>query len=172
MSRAEVVSNSRCALALGRYLLLILACLALLGLAATLARAQGTVGGTNVTVTFANGLAGAFEGVSGLPAPANPSAASNPFNMPSMARMGNALLSQGSFPAGPEFWAWYNQIQMNAVMRSSVRISCTDQSGNNATWVLQNAYPIRIQADSPSSGADSVQVQALDICFENAAVQP
>ncbi|MFH2127564.1 MAG: phage tail protein [Pseudomonadota bacterium] len=172
MSRADVVLNPRRALALGRHLLLLLACLALLGLAAPLAGAQGTVGGTNVTVTFANGLVGTFEGVSGLPAPSNPSAASNPLGMPSMARMGNALLNQGSFSAGPEFWAWYNQIQMNAVMRSSVQISCTDQSGNNATWVLQNAYPTIIQANPPSSGGDSVQVQALDICFESAAVQP
>jgi len=152
--------------------LMILACLLGLGLSGPPATAQGTVGGTNVTVSFANGLVGTFEGVSGLPAPANPSAASSPFNMPSIAKMGNALLSQGSFSAGPEFWAWYKQIQMNTVMRSSVRIACTDQSGNNANWVLQNAYPARIQVNSPNSGGDSVQVQVLEICFENAAVQP
>ena len=168
---SEKVYNTKPAMALGRYLLLALACLAVLGLAAPLAGAQGMVGGTNVTITFANGLVGSFEGVSGLPGPADPSAASNPFNMPSIAKMGNAVLSQGSFPASQAFWAWHAQIEMNTVMRSSVQIVFTDQSGNNLTCVLQNAYPTKIQASALNSGGDSVQVQELEISFESVTAQ-
>ena len=171
MSRTKVVYNPKRALALGRKVFLVLACLAVLVLIAPLAGAQVTSTGTNVTVNFANGLQATFAQVTWINGPTDASGPLSPFHMPSIAKMGNAILSQGSFSPSPNFWEWYDAIQMNTTPRSTISFSFTNQSGNNVTWVLNNAYPARIAGVPAGSQDGAIPVQALEICFENVAVQ-
>lgn len=145
-------------------LLPILACLALLAPAAS-AWAQEACGGTNVTVTFPGNLTGSFAGVSLSTCPGGPGGYRSPLRMPPLARLGNALLSQGSFPAGQAFWQFNEAIRMNTIARGQVTVACTDGAGNSVTWVLLNACPTRISGVAPGGGA--VRVDQLEITFEN-----
>lgn len=151
--------------------LLILGCLALLGSAAPPAGAQTTSSGSNVTITFPGNVVGNFAGVTWLNGPYGGSGPSAPFQMPNIAKMGSAVLAQGSFAGNPAFWDFYSAITMNTVARSTVTVSFTDQSGNNVTWVLNNAWPSKIQAVGPRSGDGVVQVGQLAVSFDSLMVQ-
>ncbi len=149
--------------------LLLLACLALLA-PATLARAQGAYGGTNVTITFPGNLVGSFAGISLSTGPGGPGGFSSSFQMPPVARMGNATLSQGSFPASQAFWQFQNNIAMNTIARGQVAVAFTDNAGNNVTWVLHNACPVRISGAGPSGGG-TVTVNQMEVSFESVTDQ-
>ena len=129
--------------------LLLLACLALLA-PATLARAQGAYGGANVTITFPGNLVGSFAGISLSTGPGGPGGFSSSFQMPPVARMGNATLSQGSFPASQAFWQFQNNIAMNTIAAArwpwpSPTTRATTSPGCSTTPV-PSEYPGRGQA--------------------------
>lgn len=91
--------------------------------------------------------------------------------MPGLAKVGNVTLKKGIFVKDNKFWAWYSQIKMNLIKRSTVVIKLCDEGGNpTMTWTLNNAWPCKIQGTDLKADGNEVAVETLEVAYETLVV--
>ena len=115
-----------------------------------------------------------FQEVSGLDSEAKPieyrhgnSPVFYPIKMPGLGRVGNVTMRKGIFVGDAKFWAWYNEIKMNAGKRRTVVVDLLDDAGSpRMVWTLHNAFPTRIAEADLEAGGNDVAIESLDLVYE------
>ncbi len=132
----------------------------------------------SVAVRFGDGNAAKFQEVSGSDREGlrveyrhGNSPVFYPIKMPGLGKVGNVTMRKGIFVGDAKFWAWYNEIKMNASKRGIVVIDLLDESGTpTMVWTLNNAFPTRI-ADADRKAEDNdVVIESLELAYETIAL--
>ena len=87
--------------------------------------------------------------------------------MPGLVKTAAVTLKKGIFVNDNKFWAWYQQIKLNTIKRTTVTISLLGQEGSaTMVWTLSNAFPTKITgADMKSDGAE-VAIETIVLAHE------
>lgn len=120
------------------------------------------------------GMVSAFQEVSGLDTEAQPieyRAGNSPvfstIKMPGLIKSSNVTLKKGIFKSDNKFYAWYSQIKMNTIARTSVTINLLDEGGAPVmSWKLKNAWPTKITGTDLKSDSNEVAVEAIELAHE------
>jgi phage tail-like protein len=119
-----------------------------------------------------------FQEVSGLDSEAKPiefrhgnSPIFAPIKMPGLGKVGNVTLRKGIFVGDAKFWAWYNEIKMNASKRRTVVINLLDETGTpKMAWTLNNAFPTKITGTDLKADGNDVAIESLELAYETIEV--
>lgn len=127
-----------------------------------------------IAVQFGDGNAAKFQEVSGSDSEGlrvdyrhGNSPSFFPIKMPGLGKVGNVTMRKGIFVGDTKFWAWYNEIKMNASKRRTVVIDLLDDTGSpTMVWTLNKAFPTKIaEADLKAEGND-VAIESLELVYE------
>ncbi|MFO7826480.1 MAG: phage tail protein [Cyclobacterium sp.] len=129
-------------------------------------------------VDFGTGAAVPFQEVSGLdtePQRLEYRHGNNPvfstIKMPEMNTYARVTLKKGIIMSDHLFWDWFKKIKMNTIKQQTVTIKLRDGEGRpTMTWILNNAFPIKISTSDFKSDADEIAVEAIEISFEELAI--
>ena len=127
-----------------------------------------------VLVQFGDGNAAKFQEISGSDSEGlrvdyrhGNSPVFYPIKMPGLGRVGNVTMRKGIFVGDAKFWAWYNEIKMNAGKRRTVVVDLLDDAGSpRMVWTLHNAFPTRIAEADLEAGGNDVAIESLDFVYE------
>ncbi len=94
-----------------------------------------------------------------------------PVKMPGLAKVGNATLRKGIFPAQQALWNWFDQIKMNTIARTTVVVSLLDETGApTMVWTLNNAFPTKITSTDLKSDGNEVAVESIELAYETLVI--
>ncbi|MDT0554649.1 phage tail protein [Patiriisocius hiemis] len=88
--------------------------------------------------------------------------------MPGMVKSINVTLKKGVFNSDDAFWEWYGSVKMNTITRETVTIVLNDEMGSPImTWVLNNAFPIKIGIVDEETTNNEILVETLELVHES-----
>lgn len=91
----------------------------------------------------------------------------SPVKMPGLQKFSNVTLKKGIFKGNKALWDTYNVIKMNKVKKGTITISLLDESNAVAmTWILTNAFPVKITAPDLNSDANEVAIETMELTHE------
>lgn len=91
--------------------------------------------------------------------------------MPGIKKFGNVTLKRGVFVKDNAFWAWYSQITMNTIARTTVVIQLLDEKGApTMTWTLANAWPTKVSSPTLKSDGNEVAIQTIELAHEGLTI--
>jgi phage tail-like protein len=90
--------------------------------------------------------------------------------MPGIVKYGEVTLKNGVFASDDQFWAWFNQTQMNTIQRANLTISLVDRGGWPVmAWTLTKAWPTTVTG-VVSRGNNVVTIEQIRIAHEGITV--
>ena len=119
-----------------------------------------------------------FQEVSGLEDESQPieyragdSPSFYPIKMPGLGKVGNVTLRKGIFVSDSNLWAWFNQIKMNTIARTTIAVNLLDETGApKMVWTLNNAWPNKITGTEMKSEGNEVAVESVEIAYETMVI--
>lgn len=129
-------------------------------------------------VTWGSQMKIPFQEVSGLDTETqvieyrkSSSPAYSTIKMPGIKKFGNVTLKRGVFVKDNAFWAWYSQITMNTIARTTVVIQLLDEKGApTMTWTLANAWPTKVSSPTLKSDGNEVAIQTIELAHEGLTI--
>lgn len=91
--------------------------------------------------------------------------------MPDIKKFGTVTMKRGVFVKDDAFWAWYSQITMHTVARTTVVIQLLDEKGTpTMTWTLANAWPTKVSSPTLKSDGNEVAIEAIEFAHEGLTI--
>lgn len=94
-----------------------------------------------------------------------------PIKMPGLGKVGNVTMRKGIFVNDTALWAWFNQIKLNTIARTTVVVNLLDETGApKMVWTLNNAFPVKVTGTDLKSEGNEVAVESVDIAYETLVI--
>ncbi len=91
--------------------------------------------------------------------------------MPGLRKFTAVTLKKGIFLDGTMLLDWFRSVEMALVTRSTVTIRLLDQGGQpTMTWVLANAWPIKITGTDLKATGHAVAVETIVLAHEGVSM--
>ncbi len=88
--------------------------------------------------------------------------------MPGLKKHGNVTLKKGIFASEKRIWDWIAEKEQNTIVCRSVTISLLDENQSPLrTWMLTNAWPIKIVGVNLSAEEENVALETLELAYED-----
>lgn len=125
-------------------------------------------------VEIEGGLTASFQEVSGLDSEVDvveyrhgDSPEFSTIKMPGLRKSSDVTLKKGMFSGDVEFFEWFNENNMNTILRRTVQVMLLNESGDaEIIWTLANAFPKQVQGTDLSSQSSDVAVETLVLTHE------
>lgn len=125
-------------------------------------------------VEIEGGLTASFQEVSGLDSEVDvveyrhgDSPEFSTIKMPGLRKSSDVTLKKGMFTGDVEFFEWFNENNMNTILRRTVQVMLLNESGDaEIIWTLANAFPKQVQGTDLSSQSSDVAVETLVLTHE------
>ncbi len=125
-------------------------------------------------VEIEGGLTASFQEVSGLDSEVDvveyrhgDSPEFSTIKMPGLRKSSDVTLKKGMFTGDVEFFEWFNENNMNTILRRTVQVMLLNESGDaEIIWTLANAFPKQVQGTDLSSQSSDVAVETLVLAHE------
>lgn len=87
--------------------------------------------------------------------------------MPGMQKFSNITLKRGTFKGDNQYYEWWNTVKMNTIERRDVTIKLLDEQHLPVvTWVVKNAWPIKVQSTDLKADGNEVAIESIEIVHE------
>ena len=87
--------------------------------------------------------------------------------MPGIKKFGNITMKRGVFKGNNEFFAFYQQIQMNQVERKDIRITLLDENEEPVMeWEVFRAWPTKITSPDMKANGNEVAIETMELACE------
>lgn len=92
--------------------------------------------------------------------------------MPGMQKFSNITLKRGTFASDNEFYAWWNTVKLNTIMRRDITISLLNEEHNPVVvWKVKNAWPAKVQSTDLKADGNEVAIESMEIVHEGLTIQ-
>ena len=87
--------------------------------------------------------------------------------MPGMQKFSNITLKRGTMAGDTDFYKWINTINLSLVQRRDIEISLLNEQHDPVfTWLVRNAFPVKLQASDLKADGNEVAIETLEIAHE------
>ena len=69
-------------------------------------------------------------------------------------------------------YGWLNTIQLNRVQKKDIHVRLCDENGQAVvSWLVRNAFPIKLDAPAFTASANEVAIEGLDLMADAVVVE-
>jgi phage tail-like protein len=92
--------------------------------------------------------------------------------MAGMQKFSNITLKRGRFAKNNQFFAWWNQQQMNKPERRDITISLLNENHEPVfVWKVKQAWPIKVNAGDLGADKNEVMIETIELVHEGLVMQ-
>ena len=92
--------------------------------------------------------------------------------MPGMQTFGDLTLKRGIFAADNEFYAWWNTVALNTIVRRDITISLLNESHEPVgVWKVKNAWPTKVTSTDLNASGNESAIETLVLAHEGLTME-
>jgi phage tail-like protein len=92
--------------------------------------------------------------------------------MPGMQKYSNLTLKRGTFKSDNEYFAWWNTVSLNTIVRRDITISLLNEEHEPVVvWKVKNAWPSKVQSTDLKADGNEVAIESMEIVHEGLTIQ-